>query len=345
MNKNGTKKVYLNKVKGDFQWGLTILLFSFYLSSLGQGNFSFDLDTDNNTGDNFDAEINIPVRRSTITELNITTMNAKGTQLIPIEIGPLLLKDNGKTRFYFENGMMRERDHDCGDCLWRTSIAYIAYKDQAFKEGMINCTKWISPKHVQYYRSVEQNDTDVSRDQVTMFLVAMALNGEDVNKYIKATKWKLSKRFSLTIDMWLWMKALGGSKLAQKMFFVTQIPIAKVYHLWNKTGFSKKKFPAYASHLLAWQIYVLNDKTKYQKSLAEIVSKLADDDNYLVRLLLDLPVSKEIVENEKPTTDFKWQRNKEEKAKYCRELTPEEAEYNTIDVDVLKRIYSASCYK
>jgi hypothetical protein len=171
------------------------------------------------------------------------------------------------------------------------------------------------------------------------------LNGEDVKKYIKATKWKLSKRFSLTIDMWLWMKALGGSKFAQKMFFVTQIPIAQIYHLWNKSGFSKKKFPAYASHLLAWQIYALNDGSKYQKSLGEIVSKLADEDNYLVRLLLDFPVSKEHVENVKPTTDFQWQRNKEEKAKYCRELTPEEAEFNTIDVDVLKVIFSGSCHK
>ena len=31
-----------------------------------------------------------------------------------------LLKDNGKTRFYVENGMFRERTHDNGDNLWRT---------------------------------------------------------------------------------------------------------------------------------------------------------------------------------------------------------------------------------
>lgn len=293
---------------------------------------------------NNSASENIQEQLLTTRQLKNHVMKPLDTPLIPVEIGPLQLKDDGKTRFYVENGMMRERTHDSGDNLWRTSIAFITYKDPVLKDGMLSCTKWISPKHVQYYRSFEQTDTDVSRDQVTMFLVAMALSGEDVNKYLKATKWKLSKRFSLTIDMWLWMKALGGNKFAQKMFFVTQIPIAKIYHLWNQSGLSKKKFPAYASHLLAWQIYALNDDSKYQKSLGEIVMKLADDDNYLVKLLLDLPVSKEQVENVKPTTDFKWQRNKSEKAKYCRELSPKEAEFNTIDVDVLKVIFSESCY-
>ncbi len=301
-----------------------MLLLSFNSFSYSQENDLVYFDKESNSKSSTEKrvlEINSFESGLTLEQRNIHVMEPKSTPLFHMDIGPLQLKDNGKTRFYVENGMMRERSHDSGDNLWRTSIAYIAYKDPALKDGMLSCTRWISPKHVQYYRSVEQTDTDVSRDQVTMFLVAMALNGEDVKKYIKATKWKLSERFSLTIDMWLWMKALGGSKFAQKMFFVTQIPIAKVYHLWNKSGLSKKKFPAYASHLLAWQIYALNDGTKYQKSLSEIVSKLADDDNYLVSLLLDLPVSKEQVEKVRPTTDFQWQRNKSEKAKYCRELT------------------------
>lgn len=341
-------KIFLRNSIAIFRLCFIVILLSYSNFSFGLANDLVCVDIESNTWNlnkNKEVLINITDQALTTEQLNISIMEPKSTQLFPVEIGPFLLKDNGKTRYYVDNGMMRERPHDCGDCLWRTSIAYITYKDEVLKDGMVNCTKWISSKHVQYYRSVEQNDNDVSRDQVTMFLVAMALNGEDVKKYIKATKWKLSKRFSLTIDMWLWMKALGGSKFAQKMFFVTQIPIAKVYQLWNKSGLSKKKFPAYASHLLAWQIYVLNDKTKYQKSLAEIVSKLADHDNYLVRLLLDLPVSQEQVENVKPTTDFQWQRNKREKALYCRELTPEEAEYNTIDVDVLKRVFSESCYK
>lgn len=294
---------------------------------------------------NFKLIDNIQDQLLTNKPLNYPIMIPKGAPQFPIEIGPFQLKDNGKTRFYVENGMMRERTHDSGDNLWRTSIAYIAYTDSAMKDGMLRCTKWISPNHVQYYRSFEQTDMDVSRDQVIMFLSAMALSGEDVSKYIKATKLRLSKRFNVSVTMWLWMKALAGNKFAQKMYFFIQIPKAKMYLLWNKSGISNFKFPAYANHLLAWQIYTLNDDTKYQKSLSDLVMKMADEDNYLIRLLLDLPVSKEQVENVKPTTDFKWQRNKSERAKYCRELTPEEAEFNTIDVDILKAIFSKSCYK
>jgi hypothetical protein len=192
---------------------------------------------------------------------------------------------------------------------------------------------------------VEQTDENVSRDQVTMFLVAMALNGEEVKKYTKATKWKLSKRYKLTVDMWLWMKALGGNKLAEKMFFITQIPIAKAYQLWNKSNISKNKFPSYAVHLLAWQIYSLNSDSKYNASLCSIVEKMADEDNYLVRLLLGFPVSQQEVDGVKPETGFQWQRDKYDKGSHIRELTPEEAEFNTLDVDVLKAIFLESCFK
>lgn len=329
-----------------FQKGIIVALMYFGFSSFGQNADILYASENMKTGSVVSSQTqNIPHYKFETEQLKITVMNSKQAQFFSTEVGPLQLEDNGKTRYYVKNGMMRERPHNSGDNLWRTSIAFIAYKHPALKDGMLSCTRWITPKHVQYYRSVEQDDEDVSRDQVTMFLVAMALEGEDVKKYIKATKWKLSKRFSLTIDMWLWMKALGGSKLAQRMFFITQIPIAKIYQLWNKSGLSKKKFPAYATHLLAWQIYALNDDSKYQKSLSSIVVQLADDENYLVRLLLDLPVSEEIVENVKPKTDFQWQRNKIEKARFCRELTPEEAEFNTIDVDVLKLIFSESCFR
>jgi len=255
------------------------------------------------------------------------------------------LKDNGKTRFYFRDGMMWERGHDSGgDNLWRTSISYMAYNDPAFLEGMLACTKWIKKNHVQYYRTNYHNDTTVSRDQVTMFLVAMALSGEDVKKYVKATKWKLSKKYSLTIDMWLWMRALGGSKFAEKLFFVTQIPIAKVYQLWNKSNISKSKFPSYAVHLLAWQIYALQSNSKYEASLNRIVLSMAEDKNYLVRLLLDYPVTQEQINGVKPETGFQWQRDELDVGDHIRELTPEEGEYNTIDVDILKTIYLRSCF-
>ena len=251
----------------------------------------------------------------------------------------LLLTDNGKTRFYFKDGMMRERTVGEGDNLWRTSLAYIAYRHPTLMEGMLDCLKWNEDGSIRYYRSTEKTDNDFSRDQLTMFLTAMSLSGEDVKKYVKATKWKLSRRFSLTVDMWLWMRALGGSKLARTLFYLIEIPIAKTYQLWNKSNLSKGKFPSYAVHLLAWQVYALNDPSNFNKSLGSIVTKMADNDNYLIKSLLDYPVSLEDVLSVKPETGFQWQRDKFDVNPIIRELTVEEAEFNTIDIDVLKAIY------
>jgi len=252
---------------------------------------------------------------------------------------PLQLEDNGKTRFYVKDGMFRERTIGAGDNLWRTSLAYIAYADPVLKEGMLGCTKWISPKHVQYYRSVNQDDNNVSRDQVTMFLASMAIRGEDVKPYIKATKWKLSKRYSLTLDMWLWMKALGGNKFAKKIFYLTEVPIVKIYQFWDKLKISKNRFPSYALHLLAWQLYALDNDFGSKNALGYTIVKMADDDNYLLQLLAGCDVDQSKIDSVIPMTDFIWQRYKESTKVELRPLTEEEAEFNTFDVDILKYIY------
>lgn len=265
---------------------------------------------------------------------NITKISKLNTT----KIMGLSLTDNGKTWNYFKNGMMRERHSGDGDNLWRTSLAYVAYKNYTLLQGMLACTKWITPDHVRYYRSTEQNDEDVSRDQITMFLVAMSLNGHDVSKYIKSTKWKISKRYSLDPDMWLWMRALKGKKLNKILFFLYEIPIAKIYQLFNRTGISKLRFPSYAIHLFAWQIYSLNSDSRLKRILSDIVVDMADEENYLVQLLLGYDVPKSDIDSVIPQTDFIWQRFRNDSPN-IRPLTPEEAEFNTLDVDVLKEIY------
>lgn len=269
---------------------------------------------------------------------NEVSSQENGLKLTPMASKGLLLNDNGKTRFYFKDGMMWERTFDEGDNLWRTSLAFIAYRDPALKEGMLQCLEWNADGSVRYYRSTSKNDETVSRDQVSMFLSAMALGGEDVKKYVKATKWRLSKRYSLTPDMWLWMRALGGNKFARTLFYLMEIPIAKTYQLWNNSNISKGKFPAYAVHLLAWQVYALNDPSNLNKTLSRIIVKMAEKENLLVKLLCDQPVGSQQVLNVKPKNDFQWQRDRYTKVS-LRYLTKEEAEFNTIDVDVLRAIY------
>lgn len=251
----------------------------------------------------------------------------------------LLPKDNGKTRFYFENGMFRERTHDNGDNLWRTSLAYIAYDDSVLLAGMLACTKWIGKNKVRYYRSFENDDESVSRDQVTMFLVAMAEGGKDVKKHVKATPWRLSKKYTLTPDMWLWMRALGGSHVARSLFYTIEIPIVKFYQLWNKRKSTKGRFPSYGLHLLAWQVYALKQNSNLDHTLRSIILKMTPEDNLLIRLLMCECVSQSDIDAVVPKTDFQWQRDAYTKAE-VRPLTKEEAEYNTLDVDILQTMFN-----
>jgi hypothetical protein len=253
---------------------------------------------------------------------------------------PLSLTDNGKINFYFHNGMMRERNIDNGDNLWRTSLAYIAYGDEALYNGMLKCQLWKAKNHVQFFRSTEQEDNNVSRDQITMFLAALAVRGKDVKKHINGIKWKISQKYSLTYDMWLWMQALKGGKISKMQFFLVQIPIIRAASLWNRTNFSKEKYPAYAVHLLAWQIYSLQSNSRLKWKLASMVVRMADEDNLLVRLLLGYKISKEELESIYPQNDFVWQRYKNNTSAILRPLTEEEAEFNTLDIDVLNYIYN-----
>ncbi|MCB0807297.1 MAG: hypothetical protein KDC05_15980 [Bacteroidales bacterium] len=251
--------------------------------------------------------------------------------------------DNGKTYYYFSDGMMRDRTADNGDNLWRTSLAYIAYNHPDLREGMLRCLKWTGEDKVQFYRSVEQDKNDVSRDQITMFLAAMKYHGHDIKKIVKATPYKISDKYKLTPDMWLWMRAAAGSTLARRLFYMIEWPVVKVYQLWNKSNISKRKFPAYALHLLAWQLYVLDGNASIKRSIQNMVEDMGDEENYLVKLLSEQQVTEPQVDSVTPHTDFIWQRYRQTANVNLRPLTPEEAEFNTLDVDVLKAVFEREC--
>lgn len=253
---------------------------------------------------------------------------------------PLSIEDNGKINCYFQNWMMRERNISNGDNLWRTSLAYIAYGHESLFEGMLKCQVWKGKNHVQFYRSSEQNDNDVSRDQITMFLAALAVRGKDIKKQVKGIKWKISQKYSLTYDMWLWMQALKGGEISKMQFFLIQIPIIRAASFWNRTKLSKEKYPAYALHLLAWQIYSLKSNSRLKWRLASMVVRMADEDNLLIRLLLGYKITEKEIDSIYPQNDFVWQRYKSDTKAVLRPLTEEEAEFNTLDIDVLNYIYN-----
>ncbi len=102
------------------------------------------------------------------------------------------------------------------DFLFRTSLGYIAYynsdsSDRLYK-GMIDCFD----DNGKAYRNPLKDEDTVSRDQVIMFLTAMKINVgmAEFKGYALGLKYRLSKRYTMTPGMWLWIRVL-----AKKQFY------------------------------------------------------------------------------------------------------------------------------
>ena len=111
-----------------------------------------------------------------------------------------------------------------GDNLWRTGWAYIVYKSEILKEGILSCfTDEVDKKgrkYIQAHRSPGKGAHNVSRDQLVSALSALYLNGDhdDLRRIIKGLRWRISDKFRLTLTIYSWMKAIS-SKTKSKQYF------------------------------------------------------------------------------------------------------------------------------
>lgn len=229
----------------------------------------------------------------------------------------LLLKDNKYTHFYFDKfKMMLERtwgDFGAGDSLWRTSLALIAYGDSRLVTTVHLCGKLLNKKW-RYIRHPGIKNDDCSRDQSIMAQVALKLHAYPLYKIrIKKLDFRISYKFTWG-DAWFWA--------------------TERYLIWRIINFYKFLFvrlePEYSHHLFCWMIWSSKQKMPlFRKLMLRVVNK----ENYLLRLLLG--VTEEIPEL-KPMSDFRWQRDVSDFD--GRELTFQESQFNTLDIDVLKAI-------
>ena len=108
-----------------------------------------------------------------------------------------------------------------GDALWRTGLAYIAWKDPEMKEGILGCYRkfggnyhFKKEKYQASRATGRHGEDDVSRDQVIMSLAALHVNEDyvDLEEIAGKLPYKLSRRFIMTPGMWSWVKLFAGSK-------------------------------------------------------------------------------------------------------------------------------------
>ena len=105
-----------------------------------------------------------------------------------------------------------------GDCLWRTGLAYITWKDPLMKEGILECYRLVRADRTHFRKDHYQamrhtgrwHEDDVTRDQVIMSLAGLKVNGdlEELDEIASKLPYKLSRMYRMTPDMWAWVKTL-----------------------------------------------------------------------------------------------------------------------------------------
>jgi len=268
-----------------------------------------------------------------------------------------------------------------GDSIGRTAEAYIAYEDQKFIDAVKSCFIYKvdkkGHKYLQGYRHpdyIQDSYNDMSRDHIinTLILLKYINDEEALKTYSKDLRWKISDRYSFTVDSWLWMKGIAGSKISLKLWYIISTIVMSFNAIWNKTLYKiapfseevpqdqfepympeqltkrqlnlrKLLYPIYALYIFSWQLYVLKDSW-FKRLLQKLTLKITGRENFLMRLLLDdkNPPSFENVYTYKMMTGGRWSAMLNETTdRDIRIVTnPTLIRENRLEEDLLLRIYN-----
>jgi len=266
-----------------------------------------------------------------------------------------------------------------GDCIGNTVDAYLAYEYEPFVQAVKNCYKFKTNKkgklYLQGYRHpihFDREYNDMSRDHICYTLIMMKLAGETetLKMLSKGLRWKISDKYTFTVDMWLWMKGIAGNKLALFLYYIIMIPVTLLSVLWNKIiyalgGFgkevhqdkfipkadkdlSKRKlffrkliYPIYAIYQQSFVLYVTPDSIG-KSILKKIFLWNIDKQNFMLRIMFGGTVNEDDVYDYKSMTGTRF-------TSYLSDLNdreylsiikdPKRLEANVIDVDLLRKMY------
>ena len=274
------------------------------------------------------------------------------------------------------------------DCIERTFKGYVAWENDedyindgkyeavnAVKKCFTKVYKPNGKSYIQGHRHpsfIGDEYNDMSRDHTIYALAFMKyINDPFLNEMIDKLRFKISDKFSMTIDMWLWMKALNGGTLSRILFYIVQIPIMLITILINKLahkmgGFGEELhqddweyisyqerlknkrgmfwrsfiFHTFALKIMVTQLYVLPDsllKSVLQKLLLWDTPK----HNYLIQMMLGKKINSDVIYGYKAMTSDRWSGILNGiNDRYLVIMTdPKFKESNVIDVDMLRAIY------
>lgn len=291
---------------------------------------------------------------------------------------PLNKIDNGKTFWFFdENQMILERlpwENNAGgkgDASGRNAFAYICWPNQTWlKQTFMQCVKQQDDTFVQFYRYPNEGADSMSRDHVGAIILALYINRdyEELDWILNNLPFRLSRKYTQTIDFWCWQKALKfrntikGSIfgnlflvinllmftfvvpynwIVRKILGIRQVNFYDAEPQLNffekgswKWKLNKTIYPHFALFLLAWQV-----KTMQSSWLRLIVQRLlrCDSGNLVIDAVLGKKITKEQYEAFEPLTSFIWARRLESTDDVF--IVPNENEENDLNKGMLDYLY------
>jgi hypothetical protein len=299
------------------------------------------------------------------------------------------LNVNNKKTFYLvdEYGGLMTNQHELqnpsktnahGDAIGHTLDAYMAYNYEPFVENVKKCfVEKTDAKgtYIQAYRSqyhIDENVNTMSRDHVLATTVLMKLANETdfLKKLSKGLRWKISDKYSFTIDSWLWLKGISGNKLYMFLFYLIDIPVTFVSILWNKIIYKlgefgkelpqdkyvmkpeseiSEKIKKYRK--LVYPLYSINHKAFMMYSVPNSLGKwlmkkiclwIIDEQNFYLRVMFGDKVDEKDVYSYKSMYGGRWTTYLNDmNDRYMLEIikTPEYITENVVDVNLLMTMY------
>lgn len=246
-----------------------------------------------------------------------------------------------------------------GDSVGRNAFAYICYPNHAFlKYSIMQCVKQRDDTFVQFYRYPNEGADTISRDHVGAIILALYINrdNEELDWVLENLPWRLSRKYTQTIDFWLWHKSLKSRVygnlflLLTMLMFIFVVPsnflIRKIAGIKKlkytdfpnnnpiKSKILKLIYPQFALFLLAWQIKTVKDswlKWLVQKLL------LLDSGNVVIDAILGKKITKEKYDEFIQLTSFVWSRRMDTSDDVY--ITPMKMDCNDLNVAMLDYLY------
>ena len=250
-----------------------------------------------------------------------------------------------------------------GDSMGRNAFAYICWPNESrLKDSIMQCVKLRDDGYIQIYRYPGFGGDTVSRDHVGAMIIALYVNRDfdELEWVLSNLPWKLSRKYSQTIDFWLWLRSIKNKNrgyffllltLIQFMFVVLyNAAIRKIIGIkkatppidhkpmrgWKKL-LAKTLYPHYALFLLSWQIRILPASI-----IKRIVQRLLriESNNIVIDAILGRKILKVEYESYRPTTSFIWSRRMDTNDDVMiRPMTDAESKYNDLNQAMLDYLY------